>query len=70
VAPGQHPWASLEAAARLRLRLPFHLHADLMLPVVVPLVRQAFTVAGGSAPVFQAAPIGLLPSAGLGASFP
>lgn len=70
VDPGQHAWAAAEAAARLRIHLVSRLHAELVLPAVVPLVRPPFTVTGFAAPVFRQAPVTFLPTAGLGAHFP
>ncbi len=60
----------MEAAARLRIAIASHLRAEIGLPLIVPVVRQPFTVTGFAAPVFQEAPVTVLPSVGLGATFP
>jgi hypothetical protein len=70
VDPGQHAWAAAEVSPRLRVRIAGPLHAEVGVHLMVPLVRQPFTVTGFAAPVFQQAPVALLPFAGLGAFFP
>jgi len=70
VAPGDHPWAAASLAPRLRLRLAARLQLELGAQLLVPLVRQPFTVTGLTAPVFQESPAALFPFLGLGASFP
>jgi hypothetical protein len=70
VGPGERGWAAVEVAPRLRLHIWGRLHLETGLEVIVPLVRQPFTVIGLTAPVFQQAPLTLLPFAGLGATFP
>jgi hypothetical protein len=68
--PGDRAWAAAEVSARLRIRVIGRLHVEVSTPVLVPLVRQPFTVTGLADPVFQQAPVALLPTVGVGASFP
>jgi hypothetical protein len=68
--PGDRAWAAASVTPRLRLRLAPRLHLELGAQVLVPLIRQPFTVTGWAEPVFQQTPIAVLPFAGLGVNFP
>ncbi|APR81318.1 Hypothetical protein A7982_06665 [Minicystis rosea] len=67
--PGQRAWAAAAASPRFRVRLAPHFHAEVGTQVLVPLIRQPFTVTGSKEPVFQQAPVTAVPFAGIGASF-
>jgi hypothetical protein len=70
VDPGERPWAAAEASPLLRIRLVDHLHLDLGVHVIVPLVRPAFIIRGVKDPLFQEPVVTLAPLAGVGAHFP
>jgi hypothetical protein len=68
--PGDRAWAGAAASPRLRIRVASGLYIEAGMHVLVPIIRQPFTVTGWKDPVFQQAPVTLLPFAGLGATFP
>jgi hypothetical protein len=70
VAPGERAWAAVEASPLLRVRLVDHLHLELGVHVLVPLVRSEFTVLGFKDPIFQEAVVTAVPFGGIGAHFP
>jgi hypothetical protein len=70
IEPGDRAWAAGSLTPRLRVRLASRLHLELGAQLFVPFVRRPFTVIGFPSPVFQQAPVAVLPFAGLGANFP
>lgn len=68
-APGDYAWAAASIAPHLRIRAAPHLHLDLGVQVIVPFVRRSFQVSGWKDPVFQEAPVTLLPFGGAGIHF-
>ena len=68
--PGSYAWAGAAASPRLRVRLAPRLHLEVGAHLLAPLVRRAFTATGRADPVFQEAPVTVIPLAGLGTSFP
>jgi hypothetical protein len=70
VSPGERPWGAAEASPLLRVRLADHLHLELGVHVLVPLVRSEFTVTGFKDPVFQESVVTAAPFGGIGAHFP
>lgn len=69
VAPGDFAWAAASITPHLRVRVAPHVHLDLGVQVIVPFVRRSFEVSGWQAPVFQQAPVTLVPFGGAGLHF-
>lgn len=68
-APGEYGWAAASLTPRLRFQVAPHVHLDLGVLVLVPFVRRRFQVEGTASPVFQQAPVTMLPFVGGGVHF-